>query len=225
MRLTDCFSELIAYVAYFLKGVDRKQPPYEQVKADIHRLLSASRESVKNDGLSHADYDLARFAICAWIDEAILTSSWKDREAWQREQLQRLFYQTTDAGEGFFERLNTLGIQQRDVREVYYLCLAMGFKGRYGNQEDKYLLEQLKASNLKALTGTSGGLPSLDRSELFPEAYPTDDEKGEREKRGFRFDVPTLIFLLGPVAFFGLLFWIYRFILHNLGETFLKSLP
>lgn len=224
MRLTDCFSELIAYVAYFLKSVDRKQPPYEQVKADIQRLLSTSQEPVKKDGLSHVDYDLARFAICAWIDEAILMSSWKERGTWQREQLQRLFYQTTDAGEGFFERLNALGLQQRDVREVYYLCLAMGFKGRYGNEEDKYLLEQLKASNLKALTGTSGGLPSLDRSELFPEAYPADSETRETGKRGFRFDVSTLIFLLGPIVFFGLLFWIYRFILHNLGETFLKSL-
>ncbi len=27
MRLTDCFMDLVAYTAYFLKSVEQKQPP------------------------------------------------------------------------------------------------------------------------------------------------------------------------------------------------------
>lgn len=42
MHLTDCFMDLVAYVAYFLRTVTTKQPPYEQVKADVLRLLTQS---------------------------------------------------------------------------------------------------------------------------------------------------------------------------------------
>jgi len=30
MRLTDCFMDLVAYTAYFLKSVEQKQPPYDR---------------------------------------------------------------------------------------------------------------------------------------------------------------------------------------------------
>jgi type VI secretion system protein ImpK len=225
MRLTDCFSELVAYVTYFLKSVDRKQPPYEQIKADIHRLLSESEGCVKRELVSHENYDQARFAVCAWVDEVILDSSWEGRHLWQKERLQRLYYDTTDAGEAFYERLNALGLHQRDVREVYYLCLAMGFTGQYCQAGDEYLLGQLKTSNLKLLTGSSVGLPSLERMELFPEAYPTEsDQQGSQEPRS-KWSPFTLIFLAGPVVFFGVLLWIYRFVLNNIGESFLSTVP
>lgn len=223
MRLTDCFMELVAYVAYFLKTAASKQPPFDQVKADIRRLMTESENRFREGTFSQEDFDLARFAVCAWVDEAMLNSAWKEKGRWQSEQLQRLYYQTADAGELFFDRLNSLGLHQRDVREVYYLCLAMGFIGRYCHEGDEYLLEQLKTSNLKVLTGSSVGLPSLDRGELFPEAYPVDAgaEEGRSGKRlvsGF-----TLLCIGAPVALFVGLFLIYYFILGNVGETILNG--
>lgn len=65
--------ELVAYVAYFLKTVAKKQPHFDQVKADIQRLISESEDRLRNGSFPQEDYDLARFAICAWVDEAILT--------------------------------------------------------------------------------------------------------------------------------------------------------
>jgi type VI secretion system protein ImpK len=123
--------DLVAYVAYFTRRAGSRQPPFEQVKGDIQRLLSDSQKKMSQGHFSQEDYDLARFAIVAWADETILSSDWNSKDKWQREQLQRIYYQTTDAGEIFFDRLNSIGPHQRDVREVYYLCLALGFKGRY----------------------------------------------------------------------------------------------
>jgi len=225
MRLTDCFVELVAYVAYFLKTVAKKQPPFEQVKADIQRLVSESEDCFKSGAFSQEDYDLARFAICAWVDEAVLSSTWNEKGRWQGEQLQRLYYQTADAGEIFFDRLNALGPHQRDVREVYYLCLAMGFMGRYCHEGDEYLLEQLKTSNLKLLTGSSVGLPSLERTELFPEAYPAGSREVAPGKRKIQFSTFHLLCLFAPVVLFGVLFVIYRFVLSNIGENFLSTVP
>ena len=168
---------------------------------------------------------MARFAVFAWIDEIIMNSSWDGRGHWQREQLQRLYYQTADAGEIFFERLNTIGPHQRDVREVYYLCLALGFLGQYCNDGDEYLLEQLKTSNLKLLMGSSIGMPSLDKRELFPDAYPAASVEASAFKTRRRFSAFTLMCLGAPVALYSILFLIYHFVLNNIGQTFISTVP
>ena len=225
MHLTYSFMELVAYVVYFVKTVGAKQPPYEQVKADILRLLTQSENVVKRGLFSQEDYDLGRFMICAWVDEAILNSSWNQKSQWQREPLQRLYYHTLDAGEEAFERLNGLGLHQREVREVYYLCLALGFKGRFHHPGDEHLLEQVKTSNLKLLLGSSVGLPSLERAELFPEAYPVEAVELGVQKQKFRLSPFTIACLAAPVILFGLLFLIYQFALSGVGENFLKAVP
>ena len=224
MHLTDCFIDLMAYVAYFQKSLAAKQPSYEKVKGDILRLLEQSEAGMKKGQFSREDYDQARFMVCAWIDEAILSSPWNQKNQWQREQLQRIYFQTTDAGEEAFERLNALGLHQRDVREVYYLCLALGFTGRYSRKEDEYLLEQLKSSNLKILLGSSAGLPSLEKTELFPEAYPKDPFEEGRRPRKYRFPALAIVCLAGPVLLFGFMYMVYRVALSGIGRKFLQAI-
>jgi type VI secretion system protein ImpK len=225
MRIVDCFMELLAYVAYFLKTVKARQPAVDQVKADIDRLVSQADACLQGKGIPKEDCDHARFAIFAWVDEVILNSPWNEKGQWQRQQLQRVHFQTADAGEIFFERLNTLGPHQNYVREVYYLCLAMGFTGRYVHEGDDFLLEQLRTSNLKVLMGSSVGLPALDKGELFAEAYPrqADQLKPQQRRRGL--SPVTLLGIALPVVLYGALFLIYRFILKNIGENLLSLVP
>ncbi|MBW2001341.1 MAG: type IVB secretion system protein IcmH/DotU [Deltaproteobacteria bacterium] len=225
MRIVDCFIELLAYVAYFLKTVKTRQPAFDQVRADIERLVSQADTCLQEKGMPKEENDQARFAIFAWIDEVILSSPWNEKEKWQGQQLQRTYFQTADAGEVFFERLNMLGPHQNHVREVYYLCLAMGFTGRYIHEGDDFLLDQLKTSNLKVLMGSSMGLPALDKGQLFAEAYPrqTKEETPEQRKRGF--SPITLVGIAFPVALFAVLFLIYSFILNNIAENLLHVVP
>ena len=219
MRLTDIFMELLAYVTYFNKSVAVKQPSYDQVKADITRLMSDIEIRIGQSNITPDDFDLARFAVVAWVDETLLSSQWQDKDRWQKESLQRLYYLTADAGELFFDRLNAIGPHQRDVREVYYLCLAMGFKGRYIDEGDDFLLDQLKTSNLKLLTGTSVGIPSLETGNFFPEAFPVATEALTPSKAGRHFSKFTLVGLAFPVVLLGALFVIYTFILGHIGDS------
>jgi type VI secretion system protein ImpK len=223
MRLTECFINIIAYVGYFLKSAAIRQPSYDQVRTDIRRLIAESERHLENETVSREDYDLARFAIFAWIDEAILSSQWDGKTHWQREKLQRIYYETDDAGEKFFEKLdlNTIGPQQRDVREIYYLCLAMGFTGQYCNEGDELLLEQVKSKNLKILFGSSMGMPSLDEDELFPEAY--QDRPAKPPDTGLRFFSPLTLICLGvPVVIYLILFIYFSLDLKNLGDEIIK---
>lgn len=225
MRLTDCFIDLVAYVVYFQKTGAVRQPPFEQVKADVTRLLTQSESAARRGQLPQEEYDQAKFAVCAWVDEAILSSGWAHKGLWQREQLQRIHFNTTDAGEEFFERLNALGFHQREVRELFYLCLALGFMGRYCHPGDEFLIDQLKTSNLKILLGASAGIPSLERAELFPEAYPAQSLPAPAGKKKFEFSVLTVAGLAGPVILFVVLYVIYRFSLSGIGENFLRTVP
>ena len=223
MHLSDCFIKTLAYVSYFLKSVETRQPDYDQVKGDIQRLIRESEALFGQGNFSRDDYDQARFAVCAWVDEALLKSPWVNRNLWLKDQLQRSFYNTTDGGEEFFQRLSAIGLHQREAREVYYLCLALGFTGRYCHPGDEYQLEQLKTSNLKLLLGSSVGLPSLERTDLFPEAHPSGpaDSGQKRIRRGSR--LVSAICLAGPVLLFCLLYMIYRFTLSGVGENFLRT--
>ncbi len=223
MHLSDCFMEVFAYVTYFLRSAEAKQPTHEQVKQHVKRLLKESEGIMGRGGLSRDDYDMARFAVYAWIDEAILKSSWAEKGLWLKDQLQRQYYNTTDAGEEFFDRLNALGLHQREVREVYYLCLALGFSGRYCHPGDEYQLDQIRTSTLKLLLGSSVGLPSLARADLFPEAYPNCSADPAARGRRFRFDLVTVFCLSAPVILFAVLYLVYRFTLNGVGENFLRT--
>jgi type VI secretion system protein ImpK len=215
--------DVMAYVSYLLKSLETKQPPYEDVKNDIRRLLLESEGYVTRGVVPRDEYDQARFALCAWVDEAILGSSWQHKNRWLNDQLQRLHYNTTDAGEEFFERLSNIGLHQRDVREVYYLCLALGFSGRYCNPGDEYNLEQIKTANLKLLLGSSVGLPSLERADLFPEAYPSGTAELGNQKSQVNSKIVTIVCLAAPLLLFCILFLIYLFTLSGISDNFLRT--
>lgn len=222
MRLLDCFIELVAYVSYLLQSVQSQQASFEQVTTDISHLIGKSQDNFRQSSLPPEDFDLARFAVFAWIDEALLNSGWQGKGRWQSEQLQRTYYQTTDAGELFFDRLNQLGPQQNQVREVFYLCLALGFTGRYCNPGDEILLDQLRDSNLKLLGG-SAGMSQLENERLFPGAYLAEGEKPVSSGNTGRFSPGLIAAALSPVFLYGVLFFIYRFVLSNVGENFISS--
>ncbi len=224
MRLTDCFIDLAAYIAYFLKTVNARQPSFELVKADINRLIAKSLELSESGPFSQEDYHMARFAVLAWIDEAISGSPWRETHRWRDETLQHDYYRTTDAGNQFFERLDLVGPRQQDVREVYCLCLAMGFTGRHGHDEEGgRILDQLKESNLKLLSSGSSGISSIEDDTLFPEAYPAEADDVETPGRERIFSVFTILCIVFPILFFAILFLIFSVLSDNLGESILRQ--
>ena len=69
MRISDCFMEIIAYAAFVVRTDSSGQPPFEQVKATMQRLIAQSESQLAQSQVSHEDYQLARFAVFAWVDE------------------------------------------------------------------------------------------------------------------------------------------------------------
>jgi pSer/pThr/pTyr-binding forkhead associated (FHA) protein len=120
---------------------------------------------------SDVDIDHAIFALCAWIDEKILSSKWEGRNQWLKELLQRRLYKTANAGEEFVSRLDRLSPQQREVREVFTYCLSLGFAGPFLGSDGESRLTDYKVKNSKQLLGAMDEARFLGKA-LFPHAYP-----------------------------------------------------
>ena len=97
-------------------------------------LLKQAHEKALRLAIPMQDIKDARFAIVAFLDETIVGSSWSDRATWITKPLQVQLYGEAVAGKEFFERLERLkadAAMRHDALNVYYICLALGFKGKF----------------------------------------------------------------------------------------------
>src|SRR5262249_13535015 len=73
-----------------------------------------------------------------WVNETILRcKTWKYYKDSVPSNPERENENLGLAGEEFFARLKNLSNDQKDTRETYYLCLGLGFRGKYGREPDK----------------------------------------------------------------------------------------
>lgn len=220
--LLDCFVDVLAYTVLFKKTCALNQPPFDQVNGRIRQLIQDSAQKMITAGVDPRRYDDARFAMCAWIDETVMNSPWQHRTAWQRALLQSEYYNTINAGAEFYDRLNQLHPDENEVREIFYLCLGMGFAGRYSLDGDEFLLDQLKKSNLRSLIGQVLEPVSYARGVLFETAYKTPE--GEVQTQAGRVGMsPFLGMLLMalPPTLVLVLFVIFYFVLNGVVDNFM----
>lgn len=106
MGLFRNYLPLLAFAALFRDRPELAGTPYETVRGDVRRLL-AEAETASADAPVAARNE-ALFAVCAFVDEALLTTSWQGRAAWARETLQRTLCGTVNAGTEFYEHCRAL---------------------------------------------------------------------------------------------------------------------
>jgi type VI secretion system protein ImpK len=126
-------------------------------------ILDRIEERLRASGLSHSDIADVVFALVAFVDESVVCSDWEYKADWLVNPLQFRRFGREDAGEEFFARLTTIRGERAvraDVLPIYYLCLALGFKGRYA------LLPDREWDALR--TDVGGQLRRIERREQSP---------------------------------------------------------
>jgi type VI secretion system protein ImpK len=158
-RLAEICSDCFMLILQLRTASDFGDP--EVLRRRIKELFDKMERECKREGIAFEDIEMARFALVAFIDESVLSSEWSQKEAWLANPLQLELFNRYDAGEEFFVRLEQLRQRPQahaEVLEVYYLSMALGFKGRYQLQEQerlRYLMEDT-LSDLRRVTGKSG---------------------------------------------------------------------
>ncbi len=209
MRLIDCFCEMISYTLYFLQDQQKDQVTCEDLQKRYDLLISRSKDMAQKSGLIEK-WEQGFFPVCALLDELILVSDWRNKGDWVRQRLQKIFFNTTNAGEEFFQRLENMNDDEaiKDLREIYEFCLALGFKGKYYRISDMGRLDDLKYTNMKKITdNTELKIPE----ELFSEAYESDDISRKRVRTKWRSVSLFSIFMIIVPAFalVGLYYFYY----------------
>lgn len=166
--LRDVFTDLMAYGVLFEATCAQRCPPVSEVREKIKALLDVQEKRVRAGEIPQEAYREARYAVLSWVDELVLNSAWPYRTQWQHLMLE--LYRTLNAGEELFQRLEGLPPEAKDVREVYYLCLSLGFRGEYALGNDLPQLRGLRRALYRQLLGASNDLRRKD-FRLFPEAY------------------------------------------------------
>lgn len=116
-------------------------------------------------GYPSGDVKLATFATVAFLDESVLNSQNPIFADWLSKPLQEELFGTHVAGELFFQNLQQIlsgsdSADQADLLEVYYLCLLLGFGGRYsaGSRGDLTRMMDRTAEKIRRVRGPFSGL-------------------------------------------------------------------
>lgn len=102
--------------------------------------LNAQACEIDQDTISSS-----RYVLCTVLDEAVLSTPWGNSSGWAQQSLLSLFHKEVSGGERFFDLLKSLAqnpAKNRNLLELMYLCLALGFEGRYRiieNGKDKLI--------------------------------------------------------------------------------------
>jgi type VI secretion system protein ImpK len=130
----------------FLTGIVRLQAGRQTLgdpEAFRQRMRAALRDAQREAtaiGYTADDIRDAEFAIAAFLDEVILTSTDPGRQQWAQNPLGVDLFDEAAAGDVFFERLDSLKTRRNstslaDLLEVYLLCLLLGFEGRHAGRK------------------------------------------------------------------------------------------
>lgn len=138
--LVACASGLFCLLTK-LKQLSLSTDPH-QLKTDLIHEIKAFECAALHRGYTEEKIMLARYAICATLDENILQTDWGFNLNWHEDTLLYTFQGEISGGERLFTMLEHLGKEQDepdiDLLEFIYLCMSLGFEGKYRkNPEDK----------------------------------------------------------------------------------------
>lgn len=161
VTLPQACQPAFALIMGLLTGSEFGEPA--QLRVRIGELFAEMERRTRLSGVASDDILSARFALTAFIDEAINRSDWRGKMAWAQNPLSLEYFNTNNAGVEFFTNLEAL--RQRpdaktDLLEVYYTCLALGFEGKYALTDPRQLqnLIETSARELERIRGRVAGL-------------------------------------------------------------------
>ncbi|RYF83250.1 MAG: DotU family type VI secretion system protein [Comamonadaceae bacterium] len=111
------------------------QPPnVAALRASTADAVQRFDAEARRAGASNETVLAARYILCTALDEAVANTPWGVQGGWNKQSLLVQFHNETWGGEKVFQLLARLAQdvpQHRDLLELLYAVLALGFEGRY----------------------------------------------------------------------------------------------
>ena len=98
------------------------------------RQLGAFETAARSQGVTPEQVLAARYALCTLVDESVSLTPWGGSGQWANNSLLVTLYKEVWGGEKFFLLLAKMAEdpdKNINLLELMYVCLALGFEGRY----------------------------------------------------------------------------------------------
>jgi type VI secretion system protein ImpK len=169
------FEELLTAIVR-LRSNRQSVSDAEAFKTRVRTALHMAMRDGAARGYAPEDVSMAGYAVVAFLDESILNLRSPVFSSWSGQSLQQELSQKHLAGEAFFEYLQQLmgrrdSEELADVIEVFYLCLLLGYRGRYGLAGTGEISAILQAVYSKIVRSRNGN-PLLSPQGLLPHELP-----------------------------------------------------
>ena len=140
--------------------------PYFNAIGELKERLDGQIKDFQNrsiqNGFSEQQARTASYFICSFVDETVLNTPLGSQSNWGHDSLLVRFHQETLGGEEFFqtvERMLQRPAQNLDLLELAYICLSLGFEGKYRFAKDGLReLEKLRTEIYLAIERNRGTL-------------------------------------------------------------------
>ncbi|RJS91702.1 type IVB secretion system protein IcmH/DotU [Salinisphaera sp. Q1T1-3] len=168
---------------------------------EVRRYLDEFERNARKHNKTTEDIYQAKYALCAAIDETVLASGPKLREYWELRPLQLQLFGDHLAGEHFFDRLEQLRAEGRprlEVLEVFYLCMLLGFSGRFlleGTEKLSYTIARV-GDEIASMKGKRAG--------FAPRWQPPDSIRHRLKREVPMWVVGSVCLLVAAVTVTGL---------------------
>jgi len=155
--------------------------PSNNLRPKFVQMLDEFEKRAERYRINHKIVRVSKFALAAFIDETVLTNNFPLRDEWEKNALQLQYFGEQLAGNKFFDKLEAMLKQMKvtaDAVEVYYVCMLLGFKGKYAvYEQDKFLSIMQKTANALVKAG------KIVPTELSPN-WLANDQPEPPKKRG-----------------------------------------
>ncbi|PCC98719.1 type IVB secretion system protein IcmH/DotU [Halopseudomonas pelagia] len=213
---------LVAVASALLSEMVRLQQSYE--REDLFALKDRLSSEIKRfehralqDGAESSQVMAARYVLCTALDEAVVTTPWGNESEWSQMSLLSSFHNETFGGEKFFqllERLSRDPVKHLPMLELMYICMSLGFEGKYrvlprGTLE----LEALRDSLYRQIRQLRGDVPR--------DISPHWQGLTENRRRLIRI-VPLWLVTLFTLICLGVIFGVFNWMLTEQRDAALK---
>ena len=216
------FNPLVAASALLLSEVVRLKTSaaaenFDALNERLNVAIKLFEHRALQEGMDGGQVMAARYVLCTVVDEAVVTTPWGNESAWSQMSLLSTFHNETFGGEKFFQLLEHLSrnpVKHLAMLELMYICLSLGFEGKYRVLPRGMLeLEAIRDSLYRQIRQLRGDIPR----ELSP---PREGLK-EGRRRLVRI-VPGWLVAVATVAGLALLYAGFSWVLHEQRGTVLQ---
>ena len=216
------FNPLVAASALLLSEVVRLKTSataenFDALNERLNVAIKLFEHRALQEGMDGGQVMAARYVLCTVVDEAVVTTPWGNESAWSQMSLLSSFHNETFGGEKFFqllERLSRNPVKHLPMLELMYICLSLGFEGKYRVLPRGMLeLEAIRDSLYRQIRQLRGDIPR----ELSPHWEGLKDGR----RRLVRI-VPGWLVAVATVAGLALLYAGFSWVLHEQRGTVLQ---